>query len=396
MDVLQLPALVQHVIRRPGRIGGCFLLILIRIRIPDQHVGAGLLELQRRASADLVGGQRLDPDQRDVGIAEIVIDDGRQPCPETTGAGTAAVHRMAPSHHPHLYLVLTGRQVIHPVLFPQVAGLTSCDMPVLRVAADELYPGSVRPKPVKPFDIHRGGTQFPVILGKVQTAGELDLHHKSFRGVTLRRIDPFRIQQLVVQRLGKIGVVKIADGALVIGSLPGFQRHAFVVADRVVVDLHIKNVQRPFPGGHQPVQVFLVVPHFYIFTDRLPAALHRPVGQRDSIVLAFHGLRSRPGIGGVCLGIVMLPQVLLSGKTGNQGTAQEHDSRRRQERGKSPTADCNCAGTHEGASGNNRADAQGHDGQGDGRHDAQNPLAASALGDDGTHHYEITVNGDIL
>ena len=269
-------------------------------------------------------------------------------------------------------------------------------MPVLGVAADELYPGAVRPNPVKPFDIHRGGSQFPVVLGKVQTAGKLDLHHKTFRSVALRRIDPFRIQQLVVQRLGKIGIVKIADGALVIGSLPGFQRHAFVVADRVVVDLHIKNVQRPFPGRHQPVQVFLVVPYFYIFTDGLPAALYRSVGQCDSVVLAFHGLRPRPGIGGVCLGIVMLPQVLLSGKTGNQGTAQEHNSRRRQERRKPPTADCDRTGTHESASGNDRTDAQGYDGQGDGRHDAQDPLAASALGDDGTHHYEITVNGDIL
>ena len=242
MDVLQLPALVQYVIRRPGRIGGCFLFILIRVWIPDQHVGAGLLELQRRASADLVGGQRLDPDQRDVGITEIVIDDGGQPCPETTGAGTAAVHRMAPSHHPHLHLVLTGRQVIHPVLFSQITGLASRDMPVLGVAADELYPGAVRPNPVKPFDIHRGGSQFPVVLGKVQPAGKLDLHHKTFRSVALRRIDPFRIQQLVVQRLGKIGIVEIADGALVVCSLPGFQRHAFVVADRVVVDLHVKNV----------------------------------------------------------------------------------------------------------------------------------------------------------
>ena len=263
-------------------------------------------------------------------------------------------------------------------------------MPVLRIAADELYPGSIRPEPVIPFDIHRGGTQFPVVLGKVQTAGELDFHHKSLGRISLRRIDPFRIQQLVVQRLGKIGVVKIADGALVIGSLPCFQRHAFVVTDRVVVDLHIKNVQRPFPGRHQPVQVFLVVPHFYIFSDGLPAALHRPVGQRDGVVLSFHGLRPRPGIGGVCLGIVMLPQVLLSGKTGNQGTAQKHDSRRRQERREPPTADCDCAGTHEGASGHDRADAQGYNRQGDGRHDSQDPLAASAFGDDGTHHYEIT------
>ena len=115
-------------------------------------------------------------------------------------------------------------------------------MPVLGVAADELYPGAVRPNPVKPFDIHRGGSQFPVVLGKVQPAGKLDLHHKTFRSVALRRIDPFRIQQLVVQRLGKIGIVEITDGTLVIRSLPGFQRHAFVVADRVVVDLHVKNV----------------------------------------------------------------------------------------------------------------------------------------------------------
>ena len=263
-------------------------------------------------------------------------------------------------------------------------------MPVLCVAADELYPGSVRPKPVIPLDIHRGGTQLPIVLGKVQTAGELNLHHKTLRGIALRRIDPFRIQQLVVQRLGKIGIVEITDGALVIGALPGFQRHAFVVADRVVVDLHIKNVQRTFPGSNQPVQVFLVVPHFHIFTDGLPAALHRSVGQCDSVILAFHGLRPRPGIGGVCLGIVMLPQVLLAGKTGNQGAAQKHNSRRRQERRKPPTADCDRAGTHEGASGNDRADAQGYDRQGDGRHDAQDPLAASALGDDGRDDHEIT------
>ena len=92
----------------------------------------------------------------------------------------------------------------------------------------------------------------------------------------------------------------------------------------------------------------------------------------------------------------MLPQVLLSGKPGNQGAAQEHDSRCRQKRGKSPTTDRDRTGTHEGTACHDRADAQGYDRQGDSRHDTQNPLASSALGDDGTHHYEITVNGDIL
>ena len=78
IGVLQVTALVQYIIAGPCRIIAGLLFVGFRCGIPDKHIGPCFEEFQRRCAAQLVRGQRLDADKRDIGIAEIIMDNGGQ------------------------------------------------------------------------------------------------------------------------------------------------------------------------------------------------------------------------------------------------------------------------------------------------------------------------------